>query len=103
MRVISRRPLREFWLIHPPAENPLKGWFRVLETGNFGDFNALRTTFGAVDYVAPFTIFDVGGNKYRVVAIVHYGRKRLYVKHVFTHAEYDRWSDDMRNARRRMR
>ena len=103
MRVISRRPLREFWSIHPAAQGPLQAWFRILEAGDFADFNALRRTFGAVDYLAPFTIFDVGGNKYRVVATVLYARRRVYVRHVFTHTEYDQWSDDMRKAGRRRR
>lgn len=103
MRVISRRPLREFWAIHPPAATPLVAWFRVLETSDFADFNALKRTFRSIDYLAPFTIFDVGGNKYRVIAEVHYARKRVYVRHIFTHAEYDRWSDEMRSQRGRKR
>jgi len=103
MHVISRRALREFWERHPSAKTPLAAWFRVLEASDFADFNAIKRTFGAADYLAPYTIFDVGGNKYRVIAVNHYNRKRVYIRHVFTHPEYDVWSDDMRRAKRSKR
>lgn len=103
MHVISRRALREFWERYPPAKAPLAAWFRMLEASDFADFNAIKQTFSAADYLAPYTIFDVGGNKYRVIAVIHYNRKRVYIRHVFTHAEYDVWSDDMRRAKRSKR
>ena len=92
MRVISRRALREFWEKRPPARSSLTAWFRLIELGNFENFHAIKRVFGSVDYVAPYTIFDVGGNKYRVIAAIHYNRRRLFIRHVLTHAEYDRWS-----------
>jgi mRNA interferase HigB len=100
MRVISRRALREFWESHPSAKEPLTVWFRVMESTDFGDFNQVRKAFGAADYLSPFTIFDVGGNKFRVIAVIHYNRRRVYIRHVFTHTEYDRWSDTMRKTKR---
>jgi mRNA interferase HigB len=103
MRVISRRALRDFWELHPPALEPLATWFRLAERNKFADFNALKRIFGAADYVAPFTIFDVGGNKYRIIASIHYNRERIYIRHVFTHPEYDRWSSEMRKSKRRKR
>src|SRR4051812_29562522 len=98
MRVISRRPLREFWETHPAAKGPLAVWFQLMQS-NYGDFNQIRRTFGAADYFAPFTIFDVGGNKFRVITVIHYNRQRVYVRHVFTHTEYDRWSGTMRKTK----
>jgi mRNA interferase HigB len=100
MRVISRRALREFWESHSAAKEPLAAWFRLMETSDFGDFNQVRKTFGAADYLAPFTIFDVGGNKFRVIAVIHYNRQCAYVRHVFTHSEYDHWSETMRKTKR---
>ncbi|OTP80603.1 hypothetical protein PAMC26510_01395 [Caballeronia sordidicola] len=50
----------------------------------------MKRTFNTVDYVAPFTVFDVGGNKYRVITDIHYNRKKVYIRYVLTHAEYDR-------------
>lgn len=101
MRVISRRALRDFWETHPQAKAPLSAWFRIMAHGGFADFNAIKATFGAADYLDPYTIFDVGGNKFRVIAVIHYDRRRVYVRHVFTHADYDRWSFEMRTSRKK--
>ena len=103
MRVISRRALRQFWELHPHAKEPLAAWFRLMERNKFADFNAVKGTFGTADYVAPYTIFDIGGNKFRIVTAIHYNRERIYVRHVFTHPEYDRWSGAMRKQRRKKR
>jgi mRNA interferase HigB len=103
MWVISRRALREFWQIHPQAKEPLSAWFRVMERSTFADLNAIKRTFGAADYVAPYTIFDVGGNRFRVIAAIHYNKGRVYIRHVFTHPEYDVWSHGMRKRRRKKR
>ena len=100
MRVISRRALREFWAKHRAAEAPLTAWFRLMQVTDFADFNAIKRTFGAVDYVAPYTVFDIGGNKYRVITAIHYDRRRVFIRHVFAHREYDRWSVGMRKRRR---
>ncbi len=99
MHVISKRALREFWEVHPLAKESLAAWHRLMERGDYADFNAVRRTFAAADYVAPCTVFDVGGNKYRIVAVIHYNRKRVHVRHVFTHSDYDDWSDRQRGKR----
>jgi mRNA interferase HigB len=101
MRIISRRALREFWSIHPTAKEPLAAWHRVMRSAVFADFNAIRKAFGTADYVAPYTVFDVGGNKYRVIAVIHYNRHRVYSRYVFTHADYDRWSYEQRQRTRK--
>lgn len=76
-------------------------WFRIVEIGKFEDFNALKGSFGSVDYVAPFTVFDIGGNKFRIIAAIHYNRQKLYIRRVHTHAEYDAWSVAMRKVKRK--
>lgn len=101
MRVISRRALREFWEVHPQAKEPLAAWFQIMERSTFADFNAVKATFRAADYVAPYTVFDIGGNKFRIIAAIHYNRRRLYVRHVFTHERYDRWSKEMRSGKQK--
>lgn len=101
MRVISRRALRDFWESNPQAKSPLSAWFRIMELSTFSDLNVLKKTFGTADYVAPYTIFDVGGNKFRVITAIHYNRGRVYVRNVLTHAEYDRWSAGMRKGKAR--
>jgi mRNA interferase HigB len=101
MHIISRKALRDFWEIWPAAQAPLVAWFRIVEIGKFEDFNVLKAAFGSVDYVAPFTIFDIGGNKFRIIAAVHYNRQKLYIRRAYTHAEYDDWSEAMRKVKRK--
>jgi mRNA interferase HigB len=101
MRVISRKALRDFWEVHAQAEVPLAAWFRTVGRSTFRDFNELRRAFPSADYVAPFTVFNVGGNNFRVITSIHYNRQRVYVRHVYTHEEYDGWSDEMQKQRRK--
>jgi len=51
----------------------------------------LKKAFNAIDKVDDFHVFDIGGNKYRVIAAIRFNRQMLFVRHVFTHKEYDRW------------
>lgn len=90
MRVISKKPLRDFWQRHPEAQPALEEWFRKAMRVEAASVPALRDTFGSADYVDGYTIFDVGGNRYRIAAVVHYDKQRIYVRDVMTHAEYDR-------------
>jgi mRNA interferase HigB len=90
MRVISKRPLREFWQHHPESRPMLEEWFRKMSALTAHSFPALRQTFGSADYVDGFTLFDVAGNRYRIAAVIHYDKQRIYVRAVMLHAEYDR-------------
>jgi mRNA interferase HigB len=92
MHVISIKMLRQFWLKHPNAESMLREWHTVVENTEFRDFNHLREYFNSADYVAPYTIFNIAGNNFRLVVIVRYSFKRVYVHQVMTHREYDDWN-----------
>lgn len=59
---------------------------------DYASFVALRVTFPSADQVDRFTVFNIGGNKFRLIAAIHYNRKKVYIRHVLTHAEYDRGS-----------
>jgi mRNA interferase HigB len=99
VHVISRRAIEAFWTEHPAAQAPLEAWFRIVRKLSPATFSEVKRTFNSVDYVAPYTVFDVGGNNFRVIAVIHYNRKKLYVREVLTHAEYDRWSKSLRRTR----
>ena len=90
MHVITRKRLREFAARHKEAAEPLSIWYAIMSKTDFASFAELRRVFGSVDKVGKFTVFDIGGNKFRLIAAVHYNRKKVYIRHVFTHAEYDR-------------
>ena len=69
-----------------------------MKRGQFRNFAELRDAFGAVDKVGPLMVFNVGGNKLRLVAAVHFNTGRVFIRHILSHAEYDAgtWK---RNAR----
>ncbi len=98
MHVISRRALVDFWTLHPRVRASLAAWFRVVEHADFRNFADVRQTFNSADRVGQFVVFDVG-NGCRIVTAIHFNRGRVYVRNVFTHAQYDRWSASLRPAR----
>ena len=76
--------------MYPDAERPLQVWYQTMERENFSDFNNLRETFASADYVDGLTVFNIGGNKYRLITSIHYNRRKVYIRNVLTHTEYDR-------------
>ena len=90
MRVISEKPLRDFWTKHPRAELPLRAWLREAEYSEWARFADMRRKFPHADQVDKFTVFNIGVNKYRLIAVIHFNRGKVYVRHVLTHKEYDR-------------
>jgi mRNA interferase HigB len=99
MHVISQKALEAFWLKHTAIASPLDAWYRVVRKSDFETFMELKKAFNTADYVAPYTVFDVGGNNFRVITAIHYNRQTLYIREVFTHAEYDRWTKAYRSGK----
>jgi mRNA interferase HigB len=89
VRVISRRAIRTFAERYPDALEPLLHWANATESVDWKTPGDVRRTFNSADFVGDLTVFDVGGNKYRLVAFVHYRQRAVYIKHVLTH-EYDK-------------
>jgi len=85
MHIISLKMLRDFWSKHPEAEKVLREWHTIVEHAEFRDFSHVRDFVNSADYVPPYTIFDVDGNNYRVVVMVRYKVKKVYVQKVMTH------------------
>lgn len=90
MRVISNSALRAFIAKHPQAEGPLQGWRRVIEKNRFAHWAELKAAFNAVDKVGELVVFDIGGNKYRLIAYIRFEAQVLYIKAVLTHQDYDK-------------
>ena len=102
MRVISLKMLKAFGARHPDAQEPLRAWRRITIAAQWSNFLAVRQTFGSVDTARVgsgnrVTIFDIGGNKYRLIAAIHYNTGCVYALMVMTHAEYsrDHWKDQL--------
>ena len=97
MHVISQKSLRAFWSKHPPAKNPLQAWFTRAKQAGWNSFEDVKADFGAADQVGRLTVFDIGGNKYRLIAYIHFNRGKVYVRQVLTHADYNKgaWKKDL--------
>ena len=95
MHVISKKTLREFWELYPKAKSPLEAWFQVAKAAEWESFADVRATFNTADQVGKFTVFDIGGNKFRLIVVIHFNRGKVYIRHILTHAEYDdgKWKD----------
>lgn len=96
MRVISPKLLRQFWAVHPDARKPLRLWLRLTWTEHWSSFADVQLLLGKrVDRYKQFVIFDIGGNKYRLIAAIHFNTGIVYIRHVLTHAEFDldKWKE----------
>lgn len=92
MRVISNKALVDFATKHTKADKPLQAWRKVIEANDFVNYAQLKLLLNATDRVGDFYLFDISGNRYRVITAIHFNRQMLFVRHVFTHHEYDQWS-----------
>ena len=92
MNVVALRTLRTFWEKHPEAEAAIRIWYTAASRAIWKTPQEIKNQFGGnVDFVAGNrAIFDIGGNKFRIVAFIAYGFDAMYIKFVGTHAEYDR-------------
>lgn len=90
MRIISKKALREFWEIHPDARQPLEDWYGITKNADWSNLAETRRDFPRADPVGTRTIFNIGGNKYRLITKIVYKWKMVYIRFVMTHAEYDR-------------
>jgi mRNA interferase HigB len=83
--------LVKFWKKHPDAETPLRVWFKRVEHGKWKNIRELKAEFPTADYVGNDRIvFDISGNKYRIVVLVFFKGQKMYLRFVGTHAEYDK-------------
>jgi mRNA interferase HigB len=100
MRVISKSKLRAFWESRKGdadrAERDLATWHRLARKARWANWGELKQTFGSADLVGNCTVFDVGNNRYRLIARVMYEAGIVYVLGVMDHAEYDegRWAEE---------
>ncbi|MCG8623700.1 MAG: type II toxin-antitoxin system HigB family toxin [Proteobacteria bacterium] len=90
MHVITRKRLNEFAEKHPNSRVSLEHWYRLMKRGHFLSFVELRTVFPHADQVGKLTVFNIGGNKARLIAAIHYNRQKAYIRVVLTHDEYNK-------------
>ncbi len=104
--MISRKKLREFYEAKPQRRqhaDAFEGWFKLVRRAIWQTFQDAKALFGQTDVASDTTskrtatIFDVGGNKYRIITLIDYTRQTVLITHVLDHAEYDKenWKDDI--------
>lgn len=90
MRVIKESTVKAYVAHRPDAEVAMLAWLQLLRRNAIPNFARMREIFGSVDKVGDFHVFDIRGNHYRIVCDVLYGQQIVFIKHILTHAEYDR-------------
>jgi len=90
MEVYGEAAVAKFCRKHPASRRPLQRFLEIVKQANWPHFAAVNSTFAAADYVSGRLVFDIGGNKYRIVASVDFDEQILVVDEVMTHEEYNR-------------
>ena len=103
MQIVARRTLRKFWELHSQAEGPIRAWSALVSKARWRSPIDVKRQFGnTVDFVADNRIiFDLGGNKYRLVVHASYEFSRVLVKFIGSHADYDRIDPETVSWRKR--
>ncbi len=90
MHVISRKKLKDAAERHVDLEGPLDAWFRLAKKASWKSLTDIRKTLSSADVVGKWTVFNIKENQYRLIAEINYVFGRVYIRHVLSHAEYDR-------------
>lgn len=90
MRILSISALREFWKKEPRSEEAFRDYHRKLSSIAPQNLAELKMVFPSVDLVGKCFVFNVGGNKYRVITRIHFNRQMVFIRDVLTHADYDK-------------
>lgn len=97
MHTISYKKIREFSIKHPDAKSSLNHWYQISKCEEFKMFLDIKKLFPGADLVGNFVVFNIAGNKYRLIAFIRYKIKRLFIRCIVTHKEYDKdkWKEDI--------
>ena len=90
MNVVSHKAIRMFCVAHPDAGTAADHWYRVAKRATWSKFSDVKGSFNTADYVAPYVVFDIGGNKYRLIAEINFSRRVLFIRGILTHKDYSK-------------
>lgn len=90
MHIITHKRIREFVAKYPDNQSSLESWYQIVRHTNYASFSHLKQHFSSADYVGGFVVFNISGNKYRMITAIHFNRKKVYLRAIMTHAEYDK-------------
>jgi mRNA interferase HigB len=102
LRIISKKRIIQFWTKHPDAKQSLERWYKISKSNIFSGFKSVRESFGNADQTKVASgqnvvIFNISGNKYRLIASIHYNSEMIFVLRIMPHSEYDdnKWKDEL--------
>ena len=102
MRLIDLKTLQGFWARHPDAEGPLTKWSHIAQAAGWQSLQDVRRIFPAADAVTvgsgrTATVFNIGGNKYRLITAIHYNGQVVFLMMVLSHKDYDtgKWKEQL--------
>jgi len=94
MRVITYKRIKEFIKTHADSENSLNFWYHTITAKEWNSFNELKQDFNTVDYVGNHRfVFNIKGNDYRLIAIISFNAKKVYIRFIGTYAAYNKIKD----------
>lgn len=88
---MSERRIRDFIEREPNAADALWRWADAIESAGWRNPSDLKAMFAPASFVGDLTVFNVGGNKYRIAAFVLYRKQIVFIKNIGTHEDYDKW------------
>ena len=91
VRIVTEKRVREFIEWEPRSTHAMWHWVDAIESASWRNPGELKRTFASASFVGDLTVFNVGGNKYRIAAFVHYRKQIVYIKRIRVHEEYDKW------------
>lgn len=86
--MISKKAIREYGKLHADSVPSLSNWLKTTRRAKWQNFAELRVDFGTADQVGRRTVFNMGGNKYRLIARVNYVTQRVFILHIMKHTQY---------------
>jgi mRNA interferase HigB len=95
MNVVSFKRIKEFSLLHKDAEASLRSWYTIAKKSRWQNPAELKQTYPSADFVGRYTVFNIRGNNYRLIARIVYRSQTLFIVSVLTHEEYDlgKWKE----------
>ncbi len=91
MRILTKKRLRDYWGLHPQAEQPLKRWHDYVQKAKWSSPSDVKRDYHSADILPDNrVVFNIGGNNYRLVVKIEYRFQDVYVRFIGTHSEYDR-------------
>lgn len=90
MNTISLKKIRGFVELHPDSKSSLTAWYKMAKKARWRSLAAVRQVYPHADLVGIYTVFNIRGNQYRLIAEINYTFQQILIREILTHEEYDK-------------